>query len=164
MDHPLLFLLSPAAERVTIEPDLLARYGGDYQVLSADSAEAALLLLAARRAGGQPVALLLVSQDLPGLSGTDFLAQAAPDCPGARIVLLAAAKDTEAAITGINQLGIHQTLETHGEILHSFGSTNTNGIRKLGFLIFENQLLDRSVEGHDLNGRNPADPRLDRRQ
>ncbi len=111
MDQPLLFVLShTAAERAQLEHDLTARYGGQYEVLAADTGESALPLLAARRAAQQPVALLLVSQTLPGMTGTDFLAQAAPDLPEARRVLLAAAKDTEAAITGINQLGIHHYL------------------------------------------------------
>ncbi|MEP7358963.1 MAG: CBS domain-containing protein, partial [Anaerolineales bacterium] len=46
-------------------------------------------------------------QSLPAMTGTDFLTQAAAYYPEARQVLLAAAGDTEAAITGINQLGIH---------------------------------------------------------
>ncbi len=111
MDTPLLLILNPAAaERHQIERDLAARYGEQYRLLSAGAGEDALPLLAAERAAQRPVALLLVSQALPGLSGTAFLAQAAPDFPEARIVLLAAAKDTEAAITGINQLGIHHYL------------------------------------------------------
>ena len=111
MASPLLFIVSHATgERQQIERDLTARYAGQYQVQAAASGEDALPALAAHRAAQQPLALLLVSQALPGLSGTDFLAQAAPDFPEARIVLLAAARDTEAAITGINQLGIHHYL------------------------------------------------------
>jgi CBS domain-containing protein len=56
------------------------------------------------------VALLLVNQALPDASGTDFLTRAADYFPEARKVLLAAERNVEAAITGINQLGIHHYL------------------------------------------------------
>jgi CBS domain-containing protein len=111
MDSPLIFIVNHAAdERQQMERDLSDRFASHYRVAAAASGEAALSALAAHRAAQQTVALLLVSQALPGMSGTDFLAQAAPEFPHARKVLLAAARDTEAAITGINQLGIHHYL------------------------------------------------------
>jgi CBS domain-containing protein len=111
MDNPLILIASrDADERRQLERDLSERYGSQHTVLAADSGEAALAALAPFQGEPQAVALLLVSQNLPAMTGTDFLSQAAPHFPGARIVLLAEARDTEAAITGINRLGIHHYL------------------------------------------------------
>lgn len=106
MKNPILFILNHDRQE-QIETDLTARYADKYRLVSAASGEAALAELARRRDEHDVVALLLVNQSLPGMSGTEFLAQATAYYPDARKVLLAAAKDTEAAITGINQLGIH---------------------------------------------------------
>lgn len=111
MKNPILFILSHEAdEQQQIERDLHTRYADKYRLLLAASGEEALRELALRRDDNDSVALLLVHQARPGMSGTQFLAQAASYCPEARKVLLAAAKDTEAAIAGINQLGIHYYL------------------------------------------------------
>jgi CBS domain-containing protein len=106
MKNPILFILNHDQQE-QLEADLSTRYADRYRLLTTTSGEEALAELAHRRDDHEAVALLLVNQSLPGMSGTDFLAQAAAYYPEARKVLLAAAKDTEAAITGINQLGIH---------------------------------------------------------
>lgn len=95
-----------------LEPQQLAasfreRYGDSYRLLHVGSAKEGLDVLKECRERREPVALLLVNQALPDLSGTDFLTRAATYAPEARKVLIAAEKNTEAAITGINQLGIH---------------------------------------------------------
>ena len=69
-----------------------------------------LLSLQKHREKNEDVALLLVDQSLPDMPGTDFLAKAANFFPETRKVLFAQAKDTESAITAINQLGIHYYL------------------------------------------------------
>ncbi len=53
-----------------------------------------------------PVSLFLVDQRMPGMSGTEFLAEALKLYPEARKVLLTAYADTEAAIASINSLGL----------------------------------------------------------
>jgi CBS domain-containing protein len=106
MTPPILFILNHDQQE-QIENDLSARYADSYIILTATSGEEALAELARLRDDHDAVALLLVNQSLPGMSGTEFLAQAATYYPEARKVLLAAAKDTETAITGINQLGVH---------------------------------------------------------
>jgi CBS domain-containing protein len=93
-----------------IARDLRERYGAGYRLFHAESADAALAEVESCRARHEAVALLLVSQALPDLTGTEFLAQAAGFFPEARKVLIAAERDTEAAITGINQLHIHHYL------------------------------------------------------
>jgi CBS domain-containing protein len=108
MKSPVLLIVTPTTEdQAHIDRDLHTRYAGKYRLLIAASGEDALSQLNQCRSANDSVALLLVNQTLPNMSGTDFLAQAAAFYPDARKVLLAAARDTEAAITGINQLGIH---------------------------------------------------------
>jgi thioredoxin reductase (NADPH) len=53
-----------------------------------------------------PVALLLVDQRMPEMSGTDFLAEAVKFYPEAKKALLTAYSDTQAAIKSINELGL----------------------------------------------------------
>jgi len=93
-----------------IERDLRRKYGAEYRVLRAESGEAALDLLARVADRGDPVALLLADQRMPGMNGVEFLAQAAERTPDARRVLLTAYADTEAAIRAINEVRIHYYL------------------------------------------------------
>ena len=53
-----------------------------------------------------PVALLLADQRMPEMEGTEFLLQAIEYFPEARKVLLTAYADTEAAIKGLNDVGL----------------------------------------------------------
>jgi CBS domain-containing protein/CheY-like chemotaxis protein len=106
----LLDLSHDAAEPGRIPQDLQARYGQNYRLARASSAEQALEQLTNSKEKHESVALMLVNQALPAMNGTEFLAEAATYFPEARKVLIATAKDTEAAITGINQLGIHHYL------------------------------------------------------
>ena len=56
------------------------------------------------------VALFLVDQRMPGMTGVEFLAQVIKDFPQAKRVLLAAYADTEAAISAINEVQIDHYL------------------------------------------------------
>jgi len=93
-----------------IERDLRARYGKDYRVLAAGSGEVALETLRQLAGRGEPLALLLVDQRMPRMSGIDFLAASAPLAGEAAKVLLTAYADTEAAIRAINQVGLDHYL------------------------------------------------------
>ncbi len=53
-----------------------------------------------------PLALFLVDQRMPGMSGIEFLAEARSYYPEARKVLLTAYADTAAAIASINSIGL----------------------------------------------------------
>jgi CBS domain-containing protein len=86
---------------------LRERYGQAYRLVHAASAAEGLKILVSCRELREPVALMLVYQGLPDASGTEFLTSAASYFPEARKVLVAAEENIEAAITGINQLGIH---------------------------------------------------------
>ncbi|WP_045234185.1 response regulator, partial [Deinococcus pimensis] len=77
--------------------DLRRRYASDYRVLRATSGEEALEALRELRERGEPVALLLSDQRMPGLDGAAFLARAQELHPDAKRALLTAYADTDAA-------------------------------------------------------------------
>ena len=67
-----------------IERDLRRKYGKDYRVLRADAGATALAVLRQVDARGEPVALFLVDQRMPQMSGVEFLEQARAVFPDAR--------------------------------------------------------------------------------
>ena len=93
-----------------IERDLRRHYGERYRVVTASSGAEALEALRQlqRRAGS--VALLLVDQRMPGMTGVAFLSEARKLYPDAVRVLLTAYADTAAAIAAINEAGLHHYL------------------------------------------------------
>jgi thioredoxin reductase (NADPH) len=82
--------------------DLRHEYGEHYRVMRADSGAAALDLVRQLKLRNAPIALFLVDQRMPLMSGVEFLAEAKELFPDARRVLLTAYADTEAAISAIN--------------------------------------------------------------
>ncbi len=104
----------PAIVAVDDEPAVLAAvsrdlrrgFGERYRVMRAGSGVEGLELLKQVRARGEQVALLVADQRMPGLSGTDYLAQARELAPEAKRVLLTAYADTEAAIQAINEVSL----------------------------------------------------------
>jgi thioredoxin reductase (NADPH) len=89
---------------------LRQRYGAEYRILKADSGGKALETARELKARNHPVALFLVDERMPQMSGTQFLARAKELYPDARKVLLTAYADTEAAIAGINSIGLDHYL------------------------------------------------------
>jgi thioredoxin reductase (NADPH) len=90
--------------------DLRRRFRGDYRILTAGSGAEALDAAKKLRQRGDVVALFLVDQRMPGMTGTELLAEARKVHPEARKVLLTAYADTEAAIVSINQVGLDHYL------------------------------------------------------
>jgi thioredoxin reductase (NADPH) len=90
----------------SIERDLRARYGQEYRILPIDSGKTALDYLRRCQQRNEPVALLLVDQRMPEMSGVDFLEKAVRAYPQAKRVLLTAYADTQAAIASINKVGL----------------------------------------------------------
>lgn len=88
--------------------DLRARYAEAYQVVSADSGAEALEAVQEIFTRGRTVALFLVDQRMPSMSGTEFLLEAQKVFPEAKRILLTAYADTEAAIQAINEVGLDQ--------------------------------------------------------
>ena len=93
-----------------IERDLRRKYAVDYRVLRAESGQAALDVVHELKIRNNSVALFLVDQRMPGLSGVEFLQHAIPLYPSAKRVLLTAYADTEAAIKAINAVGVNHYL------------------------------------------------------
>lgn len=111
MAKPVLLCVDDDKEVLrAIERDLRRKYAGDYRVLRAESGLAALEIVRELKVRNNAVALFLVDQRMPGLSGVEFLQQALPFYPNAKRVLLTAYADTEAAIKAINAAGIHHYL------------------------------------------------------
>ena len=85
-----------------VRRDLRARYRQDYTVISASSGEEALTTIKELKARGDALAMVISDQRMPGLQGTDVLAQSRDTYPTARRVLLTAYSDIDAAIKAIN--------------------------------------------------------------
>ncbi len=93
-----------------VERDLRRKYGERYRVLRADSGQSALETLRELKVRNDTVALLLVDQRMPGMSGVEFIKQAVELYPEAKRVLLTAYADTDAAIRAINEANINHYL------------------------------------------------------
>jgi thioredoxin reductase (NADPH) len=89
-----------------VDRDLRARYGKEYRVLKTGSSAEALDALQKIKVRGEQIALFLVDQRMPHMSGTEFLTEAMKLYPEARKVLLTAYSDTQAAISSINNIGL----------------------------------------------------------
>ncbi|MCW3023659.1 MAG: response regulator [Conexibacter sp.] len=89
-----------------ISRDLRSGFGERFRVLRAGSGDEALEILTELRRRGEPVALLVADQRMPGLSGTEYLKKARQLAPDAKRVLLTAYADTEAAIAAINEVAL----------------------------------------------------------
>src|SRR5215475_8803128 len=93
-----------------VERDLRKHYAEHYRIMRAGSGASALQALTALKRRGEPVALMLVDQRMPEMSGVEFIAKAMEVFPAARRVLLTAYADTDAAIQAINQAKIQHYL------------------------------------------------------
>jgi thioredoxin reductase (NADPH) len=89
-----------------VERDLRQKYGRDYRIIKSDSGEQALEVLQQLKQRGETVALYVVDQRMPQMTGIQFLEKARLVFPEARKVLLTAYSDTEAAIQAINKIGL----------------------------------------------------------
>ena len=87
-----------------------AQYGDRYRVISADSGASALEATKQLKLRNEPVALFLVDQRMPRMSGVEFLEKAIELYPDAKRALLTAYADTDAAIRAINSVHIDHYL------------------------------------------------------
>jgi thioredoxin reductase (NADPH) len=93
-----------------VERDLRNHYGASYRIMKAASGTQALEATQQLMKRGALIALFLVDERMPGMSGTDFLVEARKLYPDARRVLLTAYADTETAIAAINTVGLDHYL------------------------------------------------------
>jgi len=90
----------------SVERDLRAHYGENYRILPINRGQAALDYLKKMEQRNETVALFLVDQRMPEMSGVEFLAEAIKTYPQAKRVLLTAYADSQAAIDSINEVGL----------------------------------------------------------
>ena len=111
MTKPVILTVDDDTEVLNaIERDLRYRYQTDYRVIKAGSGTSALETARELQQRGRPVAMFLVDQRMPGMTGTELLVEAAKLHPDACKVLLTAYADTEAAIASINKVGLDHYL------------------------------------------------------
>jgi thioredoxin reductase (NADPH) len=89
-----------------VDRDLRVRYGEHYRIVPLNLGTAALDFLQRSQGKNESVALLLVDQRMPQMTGVEFLVNARAYYPAAKKVLLTAYADTEAAMDAINQVGL----------------------------------------------------------
>src|SRR5256885_16104910 len=82
--------------REDLQRDLAKRYSADYQVLTSDSPERGLELLAGAQREKTEVAIVIASQRMSPMSGLDFMVRAHEQHPLARRALLIRVADTDA--------------------------------------------------------------------
>ncbi len=93
-----------------VERDLRRHYGDRYRIISADSGVSALEGVKQLKLRNEAVALFLVDQRMPRMSGVEFLEKALEFYPDSKRALLTAYADTDAAIRAINSVHIHHYL------------------------------------------------------
>jgi thioredoxin reductase (NADPH) len=108
---PVILAVDDDAEVLgAVERDLRQHYRTDYRILKALSGREALEAARELKQRGTAVALFLVDERMPGMTGTDFLREAIKLHPESRRVLLTAYADTQAAISCINDVGLDHYL------------------------------------------------------
>ncbi|MGH7687883.1 MAG: FAD-dependent oxidoreductase [Candidatus Dormibacteria bacterium] len=94
-----------------IARDLRRQYGADYQIMRSTSGAEALTVLTELALKQRTVALIAADQRMPEMTGIEFLAKARANAPDAKLVLLTAYADSDAAIRAINDIGLDYYLQ-----------------------------------------------------
>jgi thioredoxin reductase (NADPH) len=105
MDKPVVFAVDddPGVLAAVVR-DLRRQYGQSYDVFRAASGAEALDALRGLKLKGRVVALLIVDQRMPQVTGVELLHKTLTLFPDAKRVLLTAYADTDAAIRAINEV------------------------------------------------------------
>src|SRR5262249_35675718 len=103
VNKPVLLVVDDDAQVLAaVRRDLRSRYRDSYGVVSAVSGEEALATIRELKARGDSLAIVISDQRMPGMHGTEVLAQSRELYPLARRVLLTAYSDIDAAVQAIN--------------------------------------------------------------
>jgi thioredoxin reductase (NADPH) len=86
-----------------VRRDLRSRYREQYMIVSAASGEEALATVKELKARGDSLAMIISDQRMPGIQGTEVLAQTRDVYPLARRIMLTAYSDIDAAVKAINK-------------------------------------------------------------
>ncbi len=110
-DKPIILTVDDDTEVLqAIARDVRHGFGEHFRVIRAESGDRALDVLKQLRLANESVALMLVDQRMPGLTGIDLLIQAKRLFPDSKKALLTAYADTDAAITAINEVRLDHYL------------------------------------------------------
>jgi thioredoxin reductase (NADPH) len=93
-----------------IDRDLRKQFRPRYRIVTATSGQEALDAARELKRRGTPIALFLVDQRMPAMTGTQLLVELRKLYPDTKRVLLTAYADTDAAIAAINDIGLHHYL------------------------------------------------------
>ena len=111
MDDPVILAVDDDPQVLrAVERDLRSHFGSTYRIVAADGGVSALDVLRRLKLRGTPVALMLVDQRMPGMTGTELLAASREVHPDAKSVLLTAYADTDVAIEAINSIRLDHYL------------------------------------------------------
>ena len=111
MSKPVILAVDDDPEVLNaVDRDLRAHFRADYRVIKVSSGPLAVDTTLQLKQRGAPIALFLVDERMPEMTGTQFLSEAIKLYPDARRVLLTAYADTETAIAAINQIGLDHYL------------------------------------------------------
>lgn len=111
MAKPAILAVDDDAEVLrAVERDLRRNYGENYRILKADSGQTALEMCRELKTRNDAVALFLVDQRMPAMTGVEFLEKVIEIFPDSKRVLLTAYADTDAAIAAINSARINHYL------------------------------------------------------
>lgn len=106
----ILVLDDDSAVLRAVERDVKSKFASGYRIIAIDSPGKALDTVRQLTARGDRIALFLVDQRMPQMSGTEFLQHAMPLQPTAQRVLLTAYADSNAAIDAINKVRLNHYL------------------------------------------------------
>jgi thioredoxin reductase (NADPH) len=107
MTKPIILTVDDEPEVLNaIARDLQSQYQDDYRIVKASSGNEALMTVQEFKRRNNRIALFLVDQRMPSMSGIEFLEEAIKLYPDAKKALLTAYADTDAAITSINAIGL----------------------------------------------------------
>lgn len=105
MSKPIILAVDDDREVLqAVTHDIRSGFGESFRVIRTDSGERALEVLRKAKLANDNVALLLVDQRMPAMTGVELLGEARPIYPEAKRVLLTAYADTDAAISAINDI------------------------------------------------------------
>ncbi len=104
MNKPVLLIVDDDPQVLAaVRRDLRSRYRENYTVMSAASGDEALNAIRELKSRGDSLAMLICDQRMPGMMGSEVLANSRPIYPLARRVLLTAYSDIDAAVKAINE-------------------------------------------------------------
>ena len=104
MNKPVILVVDDDAQVLAaVRRDLRSRYRNDYTIMGAASGALALDTARELKTRGEPLAMVISDQRMPGMLGVEVLANVRELHPLARRVLLTAYSDIDAAVRAINE-------------------------------------------------------------